>query len=136
MLKAKHVQGIWRRWIKELTISSRKTNLLVLLPCSYYVAVLKSPYITQIIKKFTVRHLDAVGISKPHPEFKELFGFVYRGTAFALVRDHFPIFVTGSSFSLLLSSYQRATINKSPVSARALDALVEAHIKLYLTPPT
>ncbi|OJA14140.1 hypothetical protein AZE42_06720 [Rhizopogon vesiculosus] len=67
-----------------------------------------------IIKKFTVRHLDAVGISKPHPEFKELFGFVYRGTAFAL----------------------RATIKKSPVSARVLDALVEAHIKLYVTSPT
>jgi hypothetical protein len=42
-------------------------------------------HIPQIIKKFTVRHLDAVGVSKAHPEFKELFGFVYRGTAFALV---------------------------------------------------
>ncbi|KAG1756993.1 hypothetical protein EDB19DRAFT_1865803 [Suillus lakei] len=67
-----------------------------------------------IIKKFTVRHLDAVGVSKAHPEFKELFGFVYRGTAFAL----------------------RATIKKSPVSARALETLVETHIKLYVTPPT
>ncbi|KAG2122598.1 hypothetical protein DEU56DRAFT_831853 [Suillus clintonianus] len=67
-----------------------------------------------IIKKFTVRHLDAVGVSKAHPEFKELFGFVYRGTAFAL----------------------RATIKKSPVSARALDTLVETHIKLYFTSPT
>ncbi|KAG0692094.1 hypothetical protein DFH29DRAFT_1009424 [Suillus ampliporus] len=65
----------------------------------------------QIIKKFTVRHLDAVGVSKSHPEFKEVFGFVYRGTAFAL----------------------RATIKKSPVSALALDTLVEAHIKLYVT---
>ncbi|KAG1779542.1 hypothetical protein EV702DRAFT_1084977 [Suillus placidus] len=67
-----------------------------------------------IIKKFTVRHLGAVGVSKAHPEFKELFGFVYRGTAFAL----------------------RATIRKSPVSARALETLVEAHIKLYVTSPT
>lgn len=67
-----------------------------------------------IIKKFTVRHLDAVSVSKAHPEFKELFGFVYRGTAFAL----------------------RATIKKSPVSARALETLVEAHIKLYVTSPT
>ncbi|KAG2044611.1 hypothetical protein BDR03DRAFT_939539 [Suillus americanus] len=67
-----------------------------------------------IIKKFTVRHLDAVGVSKAHPEFKELFGFVYRGTAFAL----------------------RTTIRKSPVSARALETLVEAHIKLYVTSPT
>ncbi|KAG2136482.1 uncharacterized protein EDB93DRAFT_1303088 [Suillus bovinus] len=67
-----------------------------------------------IIKKFTVRHLDAVGVPKAHPEFKEVFGFVYRGTAFAL----------------------RATIKKSPVSARALETLVEAHIKLYVTSPT
>ncbi|KAG1757004.1 hypothetical protein EDB19DRAFT_1655152, partial [Suillus lakei] len=67
-----------------------------------------------IIKKFTVRRLDAVGVSKAHPEFKELFGFVYRGTAFAL----------------------RATIKKSPVSARALETLVETHIKLHVTPPT
>ncbi|KAG2350972.1 hypothetical protein BDR05DRAFT_955118 [Suillus weaverae] len=67
-----------------------------------------------IIKKFTVRHLGAVGVSKAHPEFKELFGFVYRGTAFAL----------------------RTTIRKSPVSARALETLVEAHIKLYVTSPT
>ncbi|KAG1722173.1 uncharacterized protein EDB91DRAFT_1210135 [Suillus paluster] len=66
-----------------------------------------------IIKKFAVRHLDAVGLSKAHPEFKELFGFVYRGTAFAL----------------------RTTIKKSPVSALALDTLVEAHIKLYVTSP-
>lgn len=67
-----------------------------------------------VIKKFTVRHLDAVGVSKAHPEFKELFGFVYRGTAFAL----------------------RATIKKFPVSALALETLVEAHIKLYVTSPT
>ncbi|KAG1813135.1 uncharacterized protein BJ212DRAFT_1569381 [Suillus subaureus] len=66
-----------------------------------------------IIKKFTVRHLDAVGVSKAHPEFKELFGFVYRGTTFAL----------------------RATIKKSSVSALALETLVEAHIKLYVTSP-
>ncbi|KAG1726963.1 uncharacterized protein EDB91DRAFT_1316386 [Suillus paluster] len=38
----------------------------------------------QIIKKFTVRRLDAVGVSKAHLEFKDIFGFVYRGTAFAL----------------------------------------------------
>ncbi|KAG1726969.1 uncharacterized protein EDB91DRAFT_1228953 [Suillus paluster] len=67
-----------------------------------------------IIKKFTVRRLDAVGVSKAHLEFKDIFGFVYRGTAFAL----------------------RATIKKSPVSALALDTLVEAHIKLYTTSPT
>ncbi|KAG1726882.1 uncharacterized protein EDB91DRAFT_1254126 [Suillus paluster] len=40
-----------------------------------------------IIKKFAGRHLDAVGISKSHPEFKELFEIVYRGTAFA-IRAH------------------------------------------------
>ncbi|KAG0695418.1 hypothetical protein DFH29DRAFT_1072487 [Suillus ampliporus] len=66
-----------------------------------------------IIEKFAVRHLDALGAPKSHPEFKELFGFVYRGTAFAL----------------------RATIKKSPISALALDTPVEAHIKLYAPSP-
>ncbi|KAG1856734.1 hypothetical protein F4604DRAFT_1207305 [Suillus subluteus] len=32
--------------------------------------------IPQIINKCTVRHLDAVGMSRTHPEFKELFGSV------------------------------------------------------------
>lgn len=54
----------------------------------YCSAILKRIWKSQIIKKFTVRHLGAAGVSKSHPEFKELFGFVYRGTAFALVRDH------------------------------------------------
>ncbi|KAG0700224.1 hypothetical protein DFH29DRAFT_1056421 [Suillus ampliporus] len=66
-----------------------------------------------IIKKFTVRHLEADGVSKTHPEFKEVLGFVYRGTAFAL----------------------RATVKKSPVTALALDTLVEAHIELYTPLP-
>lgn len=88
---------------------------------------------SQIIKKFTVTHLDAVGISKSHPEFKELFGFVYRGTAFALVRGQSPLlYDCRIVFLFLLSFRQRATIKKSPVSARALDSLVEAHIKLYV----
>ncbi|KAG1816331.1 uncharacterized protein BJ212DRAFT_1299630 [Suillus subaureus] len=30
-------------------------------------------HIPEIMKKFTVRHLDAVGVSKAHPELKELF---------------------------------------------------------------
>jgi hypothetical protein len=32
-----------------------------------------------------VAQLSAQGISKTDPEFKELFGFVYRGSAFAMV---------------------------------------------------
>ncbi|KAG0705279.1 hypothetical protein DFH29DRAFT_996861 [Suillus ampliporus] len=84
-------------------------NKSVCLPLFLHVVALNITF--QIIKKFTVRHLDAVGVSKSHPEFKEVFGFVYRGTAFAL----------------------RATIKKSPVSGLAVNTLVEAHIKLYVT---
>ncbi|KAG0694299.1 hypothetical protein DFH29DRAFT_1006465 [Suillus ampliporus] len=52
----------------------------------------------QIIEKFAVRHLDALGAPKSHPEFKELFGFVYRGTVFALVRDYFSFSMVANLF--------------------------------------
>ncbi|KAH7921024.1 hypothetical protein BV22DRAFT_1039152 [Leucogyrophana mollusca] len=42
-----------------------------------------------VIKKTAVKHLSSVGVNKSHPEFKDLYGFVYKGAAFALVR--FPL---------------------------------------------
>ncbi|KAF8845963.1 hypothetical protein BDN67DRAFT_6153 [Paxillus ammoniavirescens] len=68
-----------------------------------------------VLKKSAVRHLANVGISRTHPEFKDLFGFVYRGAAFAL----------------------RAQIKTSQPSTQAVEAITEAHVKLYvLTPDT
>ncbi|KAH7883318.1 hypothetical protein F5I97DRAFT_225706 [Phlebopus sp. FC_14] len=66
-----------------------------------------------VLKKAAVRHLAAVGILRTHPEFKDLFGFVYRGAAFAL----------------------RAQITSFPLSAHAVDALVQAHVRLYVSTP-
>ncbi|KIJ06467.1 hypothetical protein PAXINDRAFT_158718, partial [Paxillus involutus ATCC 200175] len=68
-----------------------------------------------VLKKSAVRHLANAGISRSHPEFKDLFGFVYRGAAFAL----------------------RAQIKTSHLSTQAVEAITEAHVKLYvLTPDT
>ncbi|KAI6009879.1 hypothetical protein EDC04DRAFT_2906421 [Pisolithus marmoratus] len=65
-----------------------------------------------IIKKSAVRHLTGAGVPRTHPEFKDIFGFLYRGTAFAL----------------------RADIQTTQLSKHAVDTLVEAHIKLYVMP--
>lgn len=40
----------------------------------------------KVIKQATVRALADAGIVKGHPEFNDLFQYIYRGTAFALVR--------------------------------------------------
>ncbi|KIM63907.1 hypothetical protein SCLCIDRAFT_1213702 [Scleroderma citrinum Foug A] len=63
-----------------------------------------------VIKRSAVRRLAQVGISHTHPEFKDLFGFIYRGTSFAL----------------------RAQMKAASLSLRAVNALVEAHAKLYV----
>ncbi|EIW80507.1 hypothetical protein CONPUDRAFT_166014 [Coniophora puteana RWD-64-598 SS2] len=63
-----------------------------------------------IIKKITVRALADIGISTNDADFKELYGYIYRGTAFALRDD----------------------MGASLLSQRAVEALVEAHAKLYV----
>ncbi|KAI6125524.1 hypothetical protein EV401DRAFT_1855894 [Pisolithus croceorrhizus] len=66
----------------------------------------------QIIKKSAVRHLTRVGIPRTHPEFKDIFGFLYRGTAFAL-RIHMQTTILGEHI---------------------VDTVVETHTKLYVMP--
>lgn len=39
----------------------------------------------QEVKKSAVKFLSKYGITKEDPDFKEVFGFVYRGASFALV---------------------------------------------------
>ena len=39
----------------------------------------------QEVKKSAVKFLSRYGVTKEDPEFKEVFGFVYRGASFALV---------------------------------------------------
>ncbi|EGO00806.1 hypothetical protein SERLA73DRAFT_167044 [Serpula lacrymans var. lacrymans S7.3] len=65
-----------------------------------------------VIKKTAVKYLGAAGIGKNHPEFKELFGFVYRGTSFAL----------------------RTKIKVLHMSGKMVNDLVDAHVKLYIPP--
>ncbi|KAF9237870.1 hypothetical protein BU15DRAFT_75671 [Melanogaster broomeanus] len=66
-----------------------------------------------VLKKSAVSHLTNAGIPRTHAEFKDIFGFVYRGAAFAL----------------------RGQIRTSQLSTHAVDALIEAHVKLYVLIP-
>ncbi|KAH7906631.1 hypothetical protein BJ138DRAFT_1129774 [Hygrophoropsis aurantiaca] len=63
-----------------------------------------------VVKKTAVKYLAAAGIDRSHPEFKDIFGFVYRGAAFAL----------------------RAKIKSSQLCRTGVDTLVETHVKLYV----
>lgn len=42
-------------------------------------------WVVKEVKKSAVKFLSKYGITKDDPEFKEVFGFVYRGASFALV---------------------------------------------------
>lgn len=65
-----------------------------------------------IIKKSAVRHLTRAAVPRTHPEFKDIFGFVYRGTAFAL----------------------RIHMQSTMLGEHLVDTVVEAHTKLYVMP--
>ncbi|KAF9222459.1 hypothetical protein BS17DRAFT_190673 [Gyrodon lividus] len=65
------------------------------------------------LKHSAVHHLANAGISRTHTEFKDLFGFVYRGAAFAL----------------------RGQIRTSQLSTQAVEVLIGAHVKLYVLIP-
>ncbi|RDB24975.1 hypothetical protein Hypma_007429 [Hypsizygus marmoreus] len=69
-----------------------------------------------LIKRSTLDHLyktkdpTTAKANKSHPEFKDLFGWVYRGVCFAL----------------------RAQIKVQPVDVARVDQLVEMHVKMYV----
>jgi hypothetical protein len=60
--------------------------------------------IPQLIKKTAVTQLSALGVSREHPEFTDLFGYAYRGTAFALVCTCTSTLCCYSSFCNCLSA--------------------------------
>lgn len=70
-----------------------------------------------LVKKAAVDCLTAYGIQKTHPEFKELWGFIYRGTEFAL----------------------RSRMKSCAVDIRVVNRIAKAHAKMYIdgiTQPT
>jgi len=76
---------------------------------------------------------------KEHPEFKELFGWVQRGAAFAIVRTHpipFILFYLHFLISLLrVTDYillsQRRKIKNVKINEDEAERLVNAHVKMY-----
>ncbi|KAH0829054.1 hypothetical protein J3R83DRAFT_2511 [Lanmaoa asiatica] len=63
-----------------------------------------------VLKKLAVHQLSNVGISRTHSEFKDIFGFVYRGATFAL----------------------RSQLKTLHISAQAAETVVDAHVKMYV----
>ncbi|KAG7091284.1 hypothetical protein E1B28_010332 [Marasmius oreades] len=63
-----------------------------------------------LIKKVTVHRLSVLSITKAHPEWKELFNYVYRGVGFAL----------------------RSDIKLHLVEEQTIDRLVATHIGMYV----
>ncbi|KAG8220447.1 hypothetical protein J3R82DRAFT_3141 [Butyriboletus roseoflavus] len=63
-----------------------------------------------VLKKLAVHHLANAGISRSHSEFKDIFGFVYRGASFSL----------------------RSQLKTLHLSAQSAEAFVEAHVKMYV----
>jgi len=62
------------------------------------------------IKKLALSTLTANGISRDHPEFKEVFGWVTRGVGFAL----------------------RATIRQRKIEREKAKALILSHVRMYV----
>jgi hypothetical protein len=84
-----------------------------------------------VLKKLTVQHLSNVGIPRSHDDFKDVFGFVYRGASFALVSG----FVHGlmmARVELVACNMQRSQLKTVHISTQAAEAVVEAHVKLYV----
>jgi len=94
-----------------------------------------------LIKQSAVHALSFHGITKQHEEFKELFGFVYRGAMFALVRLFCLSFIYSSGFLASLCRFiiplnllsQRKKVKVATLDTRTVDRIVEAHVGMYVS---
>ena len=92
----------------------------------------------QLVKKAAVDCLTAYGIQKTHPEFKELWGFIYRGTEFALVGVPL-VSVAYFWYSSSVYSQQRSRMKSCALDIRMVNRTAKAHVKMYIdgiTQPT
>ncbi|KZT18585.1 hypothetical protein NEOLEDRAFT_149010 [Neolentinus lepideus HHB14362 ss-1] len=64
-----------------------------------------------LVKTLTVSHLSFAGMPKDHPEFKEVYEWIYRGVGFAL----------------------RTHMKTRPVDPRLVDKYVRAHAEMYVS---
>ncbi len=65
-------------------------------------------------------------ISKTHPEYKDILGWVYRGVSYALVSFYW--------FKVMLKSLnlgQRSKIKSVPLDPQIVAKLVRAHVQMY-----
>lgn len=75
--------------------------------------------------------IDACGacppVSKTHPEYKDILGWIYRGVSYALVSFHSHLEVVFTAFN----PEQRTKIKSTPLDPQVVDKLVRAHVQMY-----
>lgn len=97
------------------------------------------------MKKSAVKFLSKYGITKEDPEFKEVFGFVYRGASFALVSqwircllfvgtlwDMFHAACTALDAHRFDLSQQRSCIRSEVISTNLIDKCADMHARMYV----
>jgi hypothetical protein len=93
------------------------------------------------VKKSAVKFLSKYGITKDDPEFKEVFGFVYRGASFALVSlctrlgsllGPWNAF-HGVYWTLTILIFtQRTCIRSEVISTNLIDKCADMHARMYV----
>lgn len=81
---------------------------------------------SQIIKQSTIHHLS---VPKSHPEYKDIYNWVYRGVGFALVRCC-SLSLSTSHINLAVH-LQRSGMKRTAVDLKAVDRLVKMHVNMY-----
>lgn len=90
------------------------------------------------MKKSAVKFLSRYGITKEDAEFKEVFGFVYRGASFALVglrvRRAFCCcgFDGGARDAHCFGLAQRTCMGSEVISTNLIDKCADMHARMYV----
>jgi hypothetical protein len=80
-----------------------------------------------VVKRAASDCLTKYGIHKADPEFKEIWGFIYRGTEFALV-----CLIQHLQRQSFLSLPQRTQMQSRAIDSRSADKFVKLHAEMYV----
>ena len=80
-----------------------------------------------MVKRAASDYLAKHGIHKSDADFKEIWGFVYRGTEFALVRPTL-LFMTIAARTFV----QRNQMQSRAIESRAAEKFAKVHVEMYV----
>jgi hypothetical protein len=84
-----------------------------------------------VVKRAASDCLAKYGIHKANAEFKEIWGFVYRGTEFALVRLS-PCPCLWDNTETLKNTSQRTQMQSRAIESRAAEKFAKVHAEMYV----